>query len=75
MGEEIAYLNANLAHEELPVPEKSCLGQRLGEGVRDHRHSVHVRNGDDALLLLLAHVVVGECDVLGSIVERCTGGL
>ena len=48
MGEEIAYLNANLAHEELPVPEKSCLGQRLGEGVRDHRHSVHVRNGDDA---------------------------
>ena len=61
-----AYLGTALTYQELAVAEERRVAEWLSEDVGDHRMSIQVRHDDDALLLLLTHVVVRKRDVLGS---------
>ena len=68
--EESAYLNAALGHQMLAMAEESRIAQWLGENISNHRLRVDVGDRNHALLLLLAHVVVCQRDVLGTLVKK-----
>ena len=69
-----AYLNAALGHQMLAMAQKRRVAQWLGEDISDHGLSVDIGDRDDALLLLLAHIVVSQRDVLsGGAIDRIVG--
>ena len=74
---ESAFLKAALSHQMLAMAEESRIAQWFGENISNHglRIDVGDRNhAHAALLLLLAHVVVCQRDVLGSgAIDRVVG--